>query len=177
LDSLADFLNFGVAPALILYVWALQEMPGPGWIAALFYSICCVMRLARFNVSSKSETVGGDSDFFVGVPAPAGAVLAMLPMFASFLAHSEPGTAAPLLPTTLSAAYLVGVGLLMISRIPTYSFKKVAIRRDKSAYVVLGVVLLVLALLTYLWATLVFLTIIYIAGILWAQWARRGTRP
>ncbi len=85
LDSLADFLNFGVAPALIVYFWALQDVRGAGWIAALVYAVCCVVRLARFNVAGKSEEAEeGSGEFFVGVPAPAGALLVMLPMYLSF---------------------------------------------------------------------------------------------
>ena len=86
LDSLADFLNFGVAPALTLYAWTLSEPRGAGWIAVLVYAICCVMRLARFNVS-RSETTG-DSAYFEGFPSPAGAMLVMLPPSALPIATS-----------------------------------------------------------------------------------------
>ncbi|WIY26359.1 CDP-diacylglycerol--serine O-phosphatidyltransferase [Parasedimentitalea psychrophila] len=168
LDSLADFLNFGVAPALILYVWGLQDMSRAGWIAVLVYAICCVLRLARFNVSSKSGDDTVDTSYFVGVPSPAGAFLVMLPMFVSFLFPEMPS-----LPPLLIALYTVAVGLLMISHIPTYSFKNLAIMRDKAKFVVLGAVLLVAALLTYLWATLVFLNVLYILSILWALRASR----
>lgn len=163
LDSLADFLNFGVAPALILYVWGLQDMSRAGWIAVLIYAICCVLRLARFNVSSKAGDENTDTSYFVGVPSPAGAFLVMLPMFVSFLFPEMPS-----IPPLLVALYTVGVGLLMISHIPTYSFKNLAIMRDKAKFFVLGAVLLAAALLTYLWATLVFLNIIYIFSIVWA---------
>ncbi|TDA86464.1 CDP-alcohol phosphatidyltransferase family protein, partial [Halomonas marinisediminis] len=85
LDSLADFLNFGVAPPLILYFWALQDMRGAAWISVLVFTVCCVVRLARFNATSKSDEGASKlSEFFTGVPAPAGAALVMLPMFASF---------------------------------------------------------------------------------------------
>lgn len=163
LDSLADFLNFGVAPALILYVWGLQDMRGAGWIAVLVYAICCVLRLARFNVSSKSGDEKPNTDYFVGVPSPAGAFLVMLPMFISFLFPDMPP-----IPPAVVALFTVVVGLLMISHIPTYSFKNLAIMRDKAKFFVLGAVLLAAALLTYLWATLVLLNIIYIIGIVWA---------
>ncbi|MFT5867142.1 MAG: CDP-diacylglycerol--serine O-phosphatidyltransferase, partial [Gammaproteobacteria bacterium] len=80
LDSLADFVNFGVAPVLILHSWALQDLRSAGWIAVLIYSVCCVLRLARFNVNNRLESDGSACDFFVGVPSPAGALLVLLPM-------------------------------------------------------------------------------------------------
>ncbi len=163
LDSLADFLNFGVAPALIIYFWALHDLPGAGWLAVLAYAICCVLRLARFNVSSKSNVPDTSGDFFEGVPSPAGALLVMLPMFVSFV-FSDLGIITPV----FMAVYMVIVGLLMISRIPTYSFKKVVISRDSAKYYLLACIVLISALLTYLWATLVVLCLVYIGGLFWA---------
>ncbi|HSG56470.1 MAG TPA: CDP-diacylglycerol--serine O-phosphatidyltransferase, partial [Paracoccaceae bacterium] len=109
LDSLADFLNFGIAPALILYVWAFQDMRNLGWIAIVIYALCCVLRLARFNIGNKSEVSEGPKKFFVGVPAPAGAMLVMLPMFLSFI-----WARTPILPAGLIGVYMIGVGLLMV---------------------------------------------------------------
>lgn len=163
LDSLADFLNFGVAPVLILHSWALQDLRSPGWIAVLVYAICCVLRLARFNVSSRQDSGGGSSDFFVGIPSPAGAVLAMLPMVVSFAVSDV-----PLVPPLIVAGYICGVGLLMISRIPTYSFKNLSVGRGNVSYFLLGTVLLGAALLTYLWITLSLLTVAYVSSLVWA---------
>jgi CDP-diacylglycerol--serine O-phosphatidyltransferase len=92
LDSLADFLNFGVAPGILLYVWAFAELRDEGWVAVVIYAVCCVLRLARFNVDSKAATEGAEKRFFTGVPAPAGAFLALLPIFASFTWSQEPGS-------------------------------------------------------------------------------------
>ncbi len=170
LDSLADFLNFGVAPALIVHVWALQEWRGAGWMAVLVYAICCVLRLARFNVTSKEGDEAADKGFFVGIPSPAGALLVMLPMFVSFLFPDLPK-----MPVELLGGYIVVVGLLMISNIPTYSFKTIAISRRNAKFVVLGFVLLIAALLTYLWATLTLLSFGYAATVIWAL--RPGQRP
>ncbi|MFZ7090307.1 CDP-diacylglycerol--serine O-phosphatidyltransferase [Primorskyibacter sp. 2E233] len=167
LDSLADFLNFGVAPGLILHAWALQDFSRAGWIAVLAYTICCVLRLARFNVNSRLETKESN-DFFVGVPSPAGAMLAMLPMYVAFLFPEM----APV-PPAFVAAYIFVVGLLMISRVPTYSFKNFSIRRDTARYLILGAVLLASALFTYLWATLVIITLAYISGLFFAFWTSR----
>ena len=107
LDSLADFLNFGVAPPMVLYFWALQDMPRLGWISVQIFAVCCVIRLARFNVTSKSDLEVDNSGYFVGVPAPAGALLVMLPMFLSFAMDD-----AELLPTLVICAHMVAIGLL-----------------------------------------------------------------
>ena len=162
LDSLADFVNFGVAPALILHSWTLHEFRGAGWIAVLSYAICCVLRLARFNVSNKPDAPGASSNYFVGIPSPAGALLALLPMVLSF---AFSGT--PLTPPVVTAAYVCLIGLLMISRIRTYSFKKVVVDQRNTKFVLLGTVLLIAALLTYLWATLAVLSFFYIGVVLW----------
>lgn len=163
LDSLADFVNFGVAPVLILHSWALQDLRSAGWIAVLIYSICCVLRLARFNVSSREDNDTAASDFFVGVPSPAGAILVMLPMVFSFAI-----TDVPLAPPMFVAFYIGLIGFLMISRIPTYSFKNISIDRANAKYALLGASILAAALLTYLWATLTFLTFAYVGCIIWA---------
>ncbi len=170
LDSLADFLNFGVAAPLLLYLFALQDMRNAGWIAVLIFSVCCVIRLARFNVQSKAETDDRAGRHFVGVPAPAGAILVMLPMFVSFLVAEE-----PVIPATAIAVWMVIVGLLMISTIRTYSFKMLTISRSNARFYLLGAMVLLAAVLTYIWMTLVLLALIYIIGVFWAWGAgRRG---
>jgi len=163
LDSLADFLNFGVAPALILYSWGLLDFPRGGWVAVLIFAVCCVLRLARFNVDSKENGEKSGDRFFVGVPAPAGALLVLLPMFLSF---AQPESAR--LPYWIIAPYLVVIGLLMYSSIPTWSVKSLRIYGDYARYFMLGFVVLIAALLTYLWATLVVLDIAYLFSILWS---------
>ena len=159
LDSLADFLNFGVAPALILYAWSLHQIGGLGWIAVLCFALCCLMRLARFNVDAKSDAPrpGGH---FTGVPSPAGAVIALLPMLLSFVF-----AAPPLVPAAVTAVYTVAVGLLMISRIPTPSFKNITVSRENAHFALLGAVMLAVALLVYSWATLIVLTLAYVAAV------------
>ncbi|MFK7879156.1 CDP-diacylglycerol--serine O-phosphatidyltransferase [Roseobacter sp.] len=171
LDSLADFLNFGIAPVLILHNWALQDFRNEGWIAVLCYAICSVLRLARFNVSNRSEKVGGASDFFVGVPSPAGALLVMLPLVFS-LAFAD----LPIAPPAAVAAYICMVGLLMISRVPTYSFKNLTIDRGNTKFFMLGAGILIAALLMYPWATLVLLTLAYIGSFFWALRSTRNPR-
>lgn len=162
LDSLADFLNFGVVPPLILYFWALQDTRHAAWIAVLVFAICAVLRLARFNVSQASDDGGGDSSFFTGVPSPAGALLVLLPMSVSF-AFSE----APLLPDLLICLYMVCIGWLMISRVPTWSFKTTRISRDKAKYLILAGVFAGAAIVSYAWISLVVLCLCYILVVLW----------
>lgn len=168
LDSLADFANFGVAPVLVLHAWALQDFQNLGWIAVLGYSVCCILRLARFNVSSRLETPGKKQDYFVGVPSPAGAILVMLPMVISFAFPSLPA-----IPPAIVSLYICFIGVLMISRIRTYSFKSFSIDRRNATFFMLGAALLVASLLTYLWATLTILTIAYAGGLFWAFIAMR----
>ena len=163
LDSLADFVNFGIAPPLMVYVWALQDVRGAGWISVLIFAVCSVIRLARFNVGHKTEFSKPDGNYFVGVPSPAGALLVMFPMFASFLVSDL-----PIFPAEFIAIYMVCIGLLMISRIPTWSFKIMTISREKVKFIFVGFVIIVAALLTYPWATLVAFDLVYVAGVFWA---------
>lgn len=168
LDSLADFVNFGVAPVLVLHSWAFQDFQSEGWIAVLAYAICSVLRLARFNVDSRQDKSDTPGDFFVGVPAPAGAVLVMLPMYVSFLFSDM-----PLAPPAVIAAYIFVIGLLMISRLPTYSFKNISVDRGNAKFLLLGAVLTTAALLTYLWASLVLLTLAYIGALIFGALSTR----
>lgn len=170
LDSLADFLNFGVVPGLILYHWALEDFGGLGWMAVLVYAVCCVMRLARFNVARKEEIPGKGSEnaYFVGVPSPAGAMLVMLPMFISFgFATGQ------WIPDLILSIYMVGVGLLMISRVPTWSFKTIKVPRGDVRIFMVGFVLVGALLVTYAWLSLIALCFFYIAIVIW----KLVTRP
>lgn len=170
LDSLADFLNFGVATPILIYLFALQELPRVGWTAVLMFAVCCVIRLARFNVGKKSEFEGEKGEFFVGVPAPAGALLILLPMFVSF-----PFSDASVIGPEIISIWMICVAFLMISRIPTYSFKMMTISRENVKYFMLGFALLVAALLNYLWFTLAVLVIAYFLAVLWA-WFKYSKR-
>lgn len=157
LDSLADLVNFGVAPAFILGVWTLLEVPVLGWGAALFYVICASLRLARFNVGVKSD-VPRDPRFFVGVPSPAGALLAMTPII---LSNAFPGYE---LPPLAAAVWLIGCGALMVSTIPSFSFKMRVPRSWKSP----GLLLLIgafAALIFLPWVTILVFNLLYLASI------------
>ncbi len=163
LDSLADFLNFGIAPALLVYFWAFQEMGNLGWIAVVIYALCCVLRLARFNVGSKASTSEKPASHFEGVPSPAGAFLVLLPLF---IDRALPGF--PDIPDAVIALYMLGVGLLMISRLSTWSLKSLTIRRENVRYVYVGFVCFLAALISYPWITLMLMDLLYLASLVWA---------
>lgn len=160
LDSLADFLNFGVATGLLVHFWAFSQTQNLGWIAVVIFALCCVLRLARFNVANKSEDPA--PTHFVGVPAPAGAFLALLPLFASL---GLAGGAA--LPAPLVGGWMIAVGFLMISRIPTLSPKSLKIRRGQVRYAYLGFICFLAALIGFPWITLMTAGIAYIISVLW----------
>ncbi|MAA98311.1 MAG: CDP-diacylglycerol--serine O-phosphatidyltransferase [Stappia sp.] len=148
LDSLADFVNFGVAPALILYSWLLQEVRSIGWIAALVFAISAALRLARFNVSIDDPNKPAWAvHFFTGVPAPAGALAVLLPVYLEFVGLLPHWTElAPIV-----AIYVVVIALLMVSRLPTFSGKKFGarIRRDLVLPLFVAAVLVVALLVSY----------------------------
>jgi CDP-diacylglycerol--serine O-phosphatidyltransferase len=122
LDSLADFVNFGVAPGLILYFWQLHELHDGGWIAAMVFAISGGLRLARFNASIDDPTKPPfAANYFTGVPAPAGAVTALLPVYLAFLGVWK-------MPAMLTAFYILLIAFLMVSRLPVFSGKTVRMR-------------------------------------------------
>ena len=152
MDSLADIVNFGVAPALVLYAFMLDRAGSPGWIAALLFTIACGLRLARFNVlDEETDRPSWQTEYFVGVPAPAGAVLVMLPLYLSFLRLGlEPTRTTGFIAT----GFTILVAFLLVSRLPVHSGKNVRIPGDKVLPIILGVVLYILLLMAYPWHTL-----------------------
>jgi len=123
LDSLADFVNFGVAPAIILFAWSLEDLKSLGWIAVLVFAVCSALRLARFNASlDQTDQPIWKKCFFVGVPAPAGAIIVLLPIYAQDLGLHWPSL------TPLVLLYTIAVALLMVSNLPTFSIKMVGQR-------------------------------------------------
>lgn len=160
LDSLCDLVNFGVAPALIIYLWALQGMRSEGWIACLVYAVACLLRLARFNVGSRQPS--NDSNSFQGVPSPAGALLVLLPLFLSYAIDSGRPVA-----TWAVALWMVVVGSLMVGRFRTPSFKRATIYAENVSFVILAFVGLFAALLTYPWTTLVLVDLAYLAALIY----------
>lgn len=169
LDSLCDLVNFGVTPALVLYYWGLRADTSLGWIAVLIYTVCCMLRLARFNVGNRVAEGEEKPKGFVGVPSPAGAMLALGPIYLVYAFHP---VLAP--PPWATALWMVFVGGLMISRMPTPSFKGVRVYAENARFVLVGSVAVIAALLTYPWVTLLLLDVVYLAAILvlWRKSAR-----
>ncbi len=168
LDSLADFVNFGVAPALILYFWDLHELRSAGWIAALVFAICAGLRLARFNVSTDDPNrPAWGSNFFVGMPAPAGAITVLLPIYVNLLGGPE---WAP-----ITFLYTLLIAFLMVSRLPVFSGKRLGTRvpREMVLPVFVVVVLFVALLLSYPWIVLTLGTLVYLGCLPVGFWSYR----
>ncbi len=167
LDSLSDFVCFGVAPALLVYNFGLEGLAGMGWLAALVFAICCCLRLARFNVAAKDE-MSGDAKSFTGVPAPAGAMLGIFPV-TLYLAGIVDPRDAPI----LIAIWMIGVGGAMIARFGTVSLKAMKVSRDNTVYVLLAVAVVAGLMLTRIWLFHVGATLLYIAMLVWGRLRRR----
>ena len=159
LDSLSDAISFGVAPALILYLWSLSALPRIGWICSLVFAVFCALRLARFNARiDESEQPHKSAGFLTGAPAPVGAGLALLPMFLWFCTE-EPTFASPYLVAPWTAL----VATLMVSSVATFSWKSLRLRRNVRFEALVLVVLIFAALVTAPWHTLAAISLTYLA--------------
>jgi CDP-diacylglycerol--serine O-phosphatidyltransferase len=159
LDSLADFVNFGCAPALILYLWGLYEDGNVGWIAAMVFAICAALRLARFNVmADEPNRPPWTGNFFTGVPAPAGAIIVMLPIYVNLLGM-------PKISAIVTLLYTLAIAFLMVSRLPVFSGKRVGKRVPPEMVLPLFVlvVLSIALLIAYPWWVLTIGTLCYLA--------------
>jgi CDP-diacylglycerol---serine O-phosphatidyltransferase len=157
LDSLADFVNFGVAPGLILYIWGLKPLGNLGWIAAMVFAICAGLRLARFNVQIEDPNrPAWAGNFFTGIPAPAGAITVLLPIYLSFLRVP--------VPVVVTLIYTLAIAGLMISRLPVLSGKKVGTRVPPEMVlpVIIVAVLFIVLLVSYPWEVLSVGTLLYL---------------
>jgi CDP-diacylglycerol--serine O-phosphatidyltransferase len=163
LDSLADFLNFGVAPGLLMYFWAFPMNSDFGWGAVLIYVVCTVLRLARFNIGNEVAAGLARLGKFQGVPSPAGAMLALFPLYVSLQFPEW-----PILPEPVLAAWLVLVGFLMISRLPTPSLKSIRVPTDHAALFVVSGVGAVVVMLRFPWAVMCAVCLAYAAVLIWA---------
>jgi len=176
LDSLADSISFGVAPALIVYLWSLREVPSFGWIAALAFAICCVLRLARFNSRLDSlEQPHKQAGFLTGVPAPLGAGMAFLPLYL-WIATGLPEFAHPI----VVGIWMLLIAFLMISNLPTLSWSRVRPPSHLRIGLLALIGILMAALLTEPWMTLAGITLFYLALLPYGVWSylrirRRGS--
>ena len=156
LDSLTDVISFGVAPAFIMYFWSLNQIGRIGWLICLIYVMCVALRLARFNVSSEADPSWRDN-FFEGIPSPAGGVLVLMPLVYSFSEFQI---------IKLNYDYFVPilfivVSILLISKIPTYSFKKIKVQRNFTIFLLLGIVFYFGLILIYTFNAIVLSALVY----------------
>jgi CDP-diacylglycerol--serine O-phosphatidyltransferase len=164
LDSLSDFFNFGVAPALVLYLWMGHEIKGLGWAVALFFIITQALRLARFNTSLNDEE--HNDNYFYGIPAPCGAGLSLLPMIITFFFNEHLGGESLFEITPIMVIiYMAVIAILMVSSVPTISVKKLVIQRKYAKIFLALAGLFVVALITEPWVTLPLMGIFYLATI------------
>jgi CDP-diacylglycerol--serine O-phosphatidyltransferase len=159
LDSLSDFVSFGVAPAAVMYLWTMSALHSLGWAIVLFFAVCCALRLARFNTQLSAEPAP-QPGYFTGVPAPGGAGIVLMPMYASF-EWGDWITRSPY----LGAIWIAGIAVLMVSRIPTLSLKKFRIPHRYVMPTLLGIGLLAAFLTAAPWPTLLLVGILYLGSI------------
>lgn len=158
LDSLADAIDFGVTPAIVIYLWSLQASPTIGWIAALVYAVFCALRLARFNARiDLTDQPHKSAGFLTGIPAPAGAGLAMLPMYLWFVTD-EPWLRSP----WLMAPWIAAIAVLMVSSLATYSWSSLKLRRNIRFEAIVVVVAVGAALISAPWQTLSVVCLLYL---------------
>ena len=160
LDSLTDFVSFGIAPVLILYFWELNNYGKLGWAIALIYSVCCVLRLARFNITKNENDQEWKNNFFEGIPSPAGGLLILTPLIyelAEFNLNLNIKSFTPFLT--------ILIALLLVSKIPTPSLKKITISSKTTVFLLLSVGIIFIALLFYTFETLLVFGLIYLTSI------------
>ena len=157
LDSLTDVISFGVAPAFIMYFWALSEIGRLGWLISLIYVVCVALRLARFNVSSEEESSWRDN-FFEGIPSPAGGILVLMPLVLSFSEFKYLNENYKL----LVPIFFIIISILLISKIPTYSLKKIVVPRSTSRFLLFSIILYFGLILVYTFNTIIISGIIYL---------------
>jgi len=157
LDSLADVVSFGVAPAFIMYFWSLNNMGKFGWLLTMIYVVCVALRLARFNVSSNLEP-SWKGNYFEGVPSPAGGILILMPLIFSLSEINLINVNYDIVVPT----FFILISFLLISKVPTFAFKKIIIPRSMTIFALFGIVLFFGLLLIYTFKVLVFCGLIYI---------------
>ena len=161
LDSLTDVVSFGVAPAFIMYFWTLNELGKLGWLIVLVYVVCCALRLARFNITTYNDELLWKQNFFEGVPSPGAAGLVMLPLV---LYKLEIYNFDQYRPLVVSTTFII-TSILMISKLPTYSFKRIAIPRSTTIFLLFGIGLYFGLVFVYTFEVLFITGIIYLCTI------------
>ena len=160
LDSLTDFVSFGIAPVLILYFWELNIYGKLGWAIALIYSVCCVLRLARFNLTKIDNDQAWKNNFFEGVPSPAGGLLILMPLI-----YELTDLQLNFDVKSLTPFLTVLIALLLVSKIPTLSFKKISISSKTTVFLLLSIGIIFIALVFYTFETLLIFSTVYLISI------------
>ena len=160
LDSLTDIISFGVAPAFIMYFWSLNTLGKIGWLISLIYVVCIALRLARFNLNSNNES-SWKNNFFEGVPSPAGGVLVLSPLIYDV---SELQILSLNYQIVVPIIFIF-VSILLISKIPTYAFKKISVKRSTTVFLMFGIVFSFVLLLMFPFQTLVLVSLMYITSL------------
>ena len=160
LDSLTDFVSFGIAPAFILYFWELNNYGKLGWAITLIYSVCCVLRLARFNLTKIDSTEVWKNNFFEGVPSPAGGLLILMPLIYE-LTNMNIG----LDIKKITPYFTIFIAIMLVSKIPTLALKRISISPKTSVFLLLGIGLVFIALLFYTLQTLLIFGVCYLISI------------
>ena len=160
LDSLTDFVSFGIAPVFILYFWELSNYGKLGWAITLIYSVCCVLRLARFNLTKIEDTEGWKNNFFEGIPSPAGGLLILMPLIYE-LTNLNIGFDV----INLTPYLTILIAILLVSKIPTLALKKISISSKTTVFLLLGIGIVFIALLFYTLETLLIFGVIYLITI------------
>ena len=160
LDSLTDFVSFGIAPVFILYFWELKNYGKLGWAITLIYSVCCVLRLARFNLTKISQSDEWKNNFFEGVPSPAGGILILMPLIYE-LTDLRFGLDVKL----FTPYFTIIISILLVSKIPTLALKKISVSPKATVFILLGIGIVFIALLFYTLETLLIFGIVYLISI------------
>ena len=160
LDSLTDFVSFGIAPVLILYFWELNNYGKLGWAIALIYSVCCVLRLARFNLTKFDHQEEWKNNFFEGIPSPAGGILILTPLI-----YELSDLNLNLNISNITPYLTILIALLLVSKVPTLSLKKITISPKTTIFLLLAIGLIFIALLFYTFETLLIFSLIYLLSI------------
>ena len=160
LDSLTDFVSFGIAPVFILYFWELNNYGKLGWAITLIYSVCCVLRLARFNLTKIDDQPLWKSNYFEGVPSPAGGIVILMPLIFELADLNLNFNIKNLTPY-----FTILIAILMVSKLPTLSFKKISISPKATAFILLGIGIVFISLLDYTFETLLIFGLVYLISI------------
>jgi CDP-diacylglycerol--serine O-phosphatidyltransferase len=163
LDSLADFFNFGITPAFILYFWQLKNIHHVGWIVSIIFAVCVALRLARFNVMLEDDTKPAYmANFFSGMPSPAGGICVMLPIYLDHI-----GLSPTFLHPPIVAAFTLVIALLMVSTVPVFSGKQAGARvpRDKVILIFVAVVAIISLFAFYTWQMMSLAVLLYLGSI------------